>query len=234
MLSTNEVGEMLGIHPNTVRNMLKDGRLKAIKTRGGSGQYRFRESDVQAYLEDGALLAAPTVSETPPQRKQTGVEFLEDCGNPFYVFGSFLETQSAENYSKQLAGKAALWVEETLRQASLQFDSAALTDSREKVAFLTSLGVGIAAKKDQTGRWLLTSLLAYMDEQGTITLLDGTLQQFHPELEKGVVIIEWDEQKRYYTDLEIINQETFQDAINGKNTYFQEFIRKIRLKYPFK
>lgn len=250
LLSTNEVARLLRIHPNTVRNMLQDGRLQAIKTRGKTGPYRFRETDVQAYLDgegepelfeqkkkdspfyhsEGAL---EQIQKQSSQFLQDTLDYLGECANPFHILGSYLETLPADQYSRHLAGKAAIWAEETLRQAELRFDHAplAIFYPGTKDTFIKDIGVGIAAKKGKQGNWLLTSVLVY-PAANPAYLLDGTLQQFHPEMEKGVILLRWEEKNLFYTGLEIISPAEFQAAVIDRNgTYFQAFLQKIKKEY---
>lgn len=252
LLSTHEVARLLNLHPNTVRNMLQDGRLQAIKTRGRTGQYRFRETDILSYLEaegtpqlferkekdvplqsiQGAVRA---LKKQPNQVLQESLEYLGECGNPFRVLGSYLEATTPEQYSKHLTGKAAIWVEETLRQAEHRFDQShlAVFYPGTKEDFLRDIGVGVAAKKGSKGDWLLTSLLVYPREKPAY-LLDGTLQQFHPEMKKGAALLRWEERDRYYTGLEIVSSSEFKAAVLDRNaTYFQAFLLKVRRDNPF-
>lgn len=247
LLSTNEVARLLNIHPNTVRNMLQDGRLQAIKTRGRTGQYRFRESDIHAYLEAEGVPdlfekkekelplqsvqgAMSSLRKQPDQLLQECLEYLGDCGNPFRVMGSYLEAATPETYSRQVTGKAAIWVEETLRQAELGFDQSPLSIyyPGKKEDFLKDIGVGVAAKRGSKGEWLLTSLLVYPQDKPAY-LLDGTLQQFYPEMKKGVALLRWEERDNYYTGLEVISPSEFKAAVLDRNaTYFQAFLLKVR------
>lgn len=50
ILNTKEVSEILGIHPNTVRIMVMEGRIKSFKTKGNSGRYRYKEEDINEFL----------------------------------------------------------------------------------------------------------------------------------------------------------------------------------------
>ena len=52
MLKTREVAELLGLHPETVREMIRDGRLSATRLGpvGKGGRWRVSESDLAKYL----------------------------------------------------------------------------------------------------------------------------------------------------------------------------------------
>ena len=46
--STEEVSRMLGLHVNTIRRHVKEGRLKAYRF---GRQWRFTEEDLQEYMQ---------------------------------------------------------------------------------------------------------------------------------------------------------------------------------------
>ena len=46
--STEEVSKMLGLHVNTIRRHVKDGRLKAYRF---GRQWRFTEEDLKHYMK---------------------------------------------------------------------------------------------------------------------------------------------------------------------------------------
>ena len=48
LLSVNDVAEMLGLHPQTVRDFAGDGKLPGIKV---GKAWRFKPSEIEAYLE---------------------------------------------------------------------------------------------------------------------------------------------------------------------------------------
>lgn len=245
--STSEAARFLRVHPNTIRNMLQDGRLHAIKTRGKTGQYRFRETDLRAYLEAGgsptlwetAAPAAPVhdpeavLTEAKKKADRLGEEaltFVISCGNPFRVFGSYLEEVPLETYSKQLAGKAAFWVQETLRQVQLRYDASyfAILHSGTKENFLNDLQIGVAAMPGNAGEWVLTSVLVYTAQKKKM-ILDGTLQQFYPEMEKGVLLLPFEERERMYTGMELLSIPEFDRAVRDRQgIYFRAFLQKTR------
>ena len=230
LLSTNEVAERLHIHPNTVRNMLRDGRLQAIKTRGRTGQYRFRQSDVDLFLEsEGEVelfepsfpVQVPTVEAVIEQVEP--LDYLSKYTNPFHIFGSYLEPLSPERYSKELTGKAAIWVEESLRQIQLHLSEYGFASEMMK-----QIGVGVSLKKDRLGKWFITCSLIFKDNDG-IYILDGTLQQFHPELDKGLVLIDWADRDSYYIGFKAITQDSFHQAIrDSSGRAFKELVKDIK------
>ena len=52
MLTTSEVGQLLGIHVNTVRRWSKKGILRAYRI-SPRGDRRFRRQDIDRFLEEG-------------------------------------------------------------------------------------------------------------------------------------------------------------------------------------
>ncbi len=50
-LTLNQVAELLGVHPNTLRNWDKDGTLEA-KRIGKRRLYRYKKSDVLKFLDE--------------------------------------------------------------------------------------------------------------------------------------------------------------------------------------
>ena len=49
-LSVDEAAKRLGVHPNTVRNAIEQGRMRATKV---LGRWRIRESEVERVLHGG-------------------------------------------------------------------------------------------------------------------------------------------------------------------------------------
>ena len=46
-LTVNEFAEVIGVHPNSVRNMIKKGRLTAFRVGGGErSSYRISKSEI--------------------------------------------------------------------------------------------------------------------------------------------------------------------------------------------
>ena len=46
-LTVNEFAEVIGVHPNSVRNMIKKGRLSAFRVGGGErSSYRIARSEI--------------------------------------------------------------------------------------------------------------------------------------------------------------------------------------------
>lgn len=50
LLTVDQVAEMLGLHPETVREMARKGLLPALKLGGRTSPYRFRPAALEAHL----------------------------------------------------------------------------------------------------------------------------------------------------------------------------------------
>ena len=51
-LSVNEAAKRLGVHPNTVRNAIDTGRIRAVKV---LGRWRITEAEIERVLRGGSL-----------------------------------------------------------------------------------------------------------------------------------------------------------------------------------
>jgi excisionase family DNA binding protein len=55
MLTSKQAAEKLGVHPETLRRMVRDGRLKAVHLgKGPRSKLRVEESEVQRFIDDGS------------------------------------------------------------------------------------------------------------------------------------------------------------------------------------
>ncbi len=50
LLTVEEVAEVLRCSPKTVHKMINEGRLRAFKLRGGTGQHLVRETDLTRFI----------------------------------------------------------------------------------------------------------------------------------------------------------------------------------------
>ncbi|MDE1548427.1 helix-turn-helix domain-containing protein [Jeotgalibaca caeni] len=225
LYSTKEAAHFLGVHTNTIRNMVRDGRLSFIKTKGSKGDYRFRKSDLIASLHQEQLPLPVTKKEEKAQ--MDGLSFLASCGNPYLIFGSYLETRSSEDYSLAVKGKSAIWVQETLRQIRLQFPSSSLSLSMNVEQWLETIQIGISGMRRADGRIVITSFLLYEDGSDRF-IVDGTLQQFYPKLAPGIVTLTKNLAGQYYLKPEYISESVFQAAVKDpNNTYFKTYIQRF-------
>jgi excisionase family DNA binding protein len=59
LLTANEVCEILGIKMNTLRKWTSIGRLPVIRLSGKGGPVRWREKDLQSFIEKGFVPEDP-------------------------------------------------------------------------------------------------------------------------------------------------------------------------------
>lgn len=238
--TVKEVAAVLGVHPNTIKNMIHDGRMRAFKTKGHAGHYRISQEALEEYLVgEGQQIFAPVeAADLPPTDRpplgtvtERGLHFLQHVGSQSRVFGSYLETLTPEERSQQLKGKAHIWVLETIRQAERRFPESLLTHDFDVFAdYLATFHIGVAGKERMDGGLTLTCVLLYPTATGTV-ILDGTLQQFHPYLGGGLVTLNWQEQEQYYHGLTAVTYSAFQGAINDRNGhFFKSFLREADRK----
>ncbi|MCI2416563.1 helix-turn-helix domain-containing protein [Saccharopolyspora sp. K220] len=78
MFTADEVAERLGLHVRTVRNYVRDGRLKAVRI---GKQYRIARAELEAFT--GQSLE-PTVRDTVTRHRHVGVSSIVeiDAINP--------------------------------------------------------------------------------------------------------------------------------------------------------
>lgn len=70
LYSVEQVAERLGLHVRTVRNYVRDGRLKAVRI---GKQYRIARADLDALTGQNAMASA---SETAPARRHVEVSSI--------------------------------------------------------------------------------------------------------------------------------------------------------------
>src|SRR4051812_38640567 len=70
LYSVDQVADLLGLHAKTVRNYVRDGRLKAVRI---GKQYRIARADLETFA--GHPVAAPA-RETVPRRRHAEVSSI--------------------------------------------------------------------------------------------------------------------------------------------------------------
>lgn len=63
--SVDQVADLLGLHVRTIRNYVRDGRLRAVRV---GKQYRITHSDLEAFT--GARVPASADEPTPPRHTE--------------------------------------------------------------------------------------------------------------------------------------------------------------------
>jgi excisionase family DNA binding protein len=70
LLTADEVADLLGLHVRTVRNYVRDGRLKAVRI---GKQYRIAHADLEAFT---GRPAEPAVRDAVTRRRHVGVSSI--------------------------------------------------------------------------------------------------------------------------------------------------------------
>lgn len=70
LFTADEVADQLGLHVRTVRNYVRDGRLKAVRI---GKQYRIARADLEAFT---GRPAEPTVRDPVTRRRHVGVSSI--------------------------------------------------------------------------------------------------------------------------------------------------------------
>jgi excisionase family DNA binding protein len=70
LLTTREVADRFGVNPETILRWTRSGRLPAIRL--SVGAIRFRESEIEAWLDEHATAAPGRGSASHPDRHRHG------------------------------------------------------------------------------------------------------------------------------------------------------------------
>jgi excisionase family DNA binding protein len=88
LLTTEQVADLLQVHPFTVLKYIKDKKLKAFKL---GRVWRIRESDVEKFLEDRSMASKepiqnPEIKEIPKKEKiKTDENMLPNDKSDHYI-----------------------------------------------------------------------------------------------------------------------------------------------------
>lgn len=90
LLTSEQVAEILQVHPFTVLKYIKNGSLKAIKL---GRVWRIRERDIDTFLEERSMVLYPPSETKPPSDRQkepeiqtTETDFeIEDTESDHYI-----------------------------------------------------------------------------------------------------------------------------------------------------
>lgn len=83
-LTTEQVADILQVHPFTILKLIKSGKLKGVKL---GRVYRIKESDVHTFLEQSATSHATegkerSVEKKTPHEEKDGNYYVENDENP--------------------------------------------------------------------------------------------------------------------------------------------------------
>lgn len=241
-LTIAEAASRMGVHQNTVRTMIKNGKIAYTRTQGDTGNYRILESDVEAFMgtEDLTQVAPALILTKHLHRGQdqqdldewlpsllAGSELglflhLLKAADPFVVFGSFLKHASEEQYSETLRGKANIWVHTAITNImEIGIHKASIS------AIAQRLKIGIASVDLGGVQKPITTLLIFNGKNGSV-VLDGTLQQFFAGLGPGLFLMDKEVAQNYYINLKELSLEEYAEATEDEHSvYFQEFMREV-------
>jgi len=237
LLTTKEVSRMLGVHINTVRAMAEDERLQGVKTKGEQGHWRFHLSDVENFMNSNASSGIDSILEEityildgiPPLLLGEGIKSnanLWEFINKYYgirnVFGSYAIHADMEKYREIINKKGFVW----LGEGSANFIDA-LNQNPNNSKFHhdkftnmdTEFAFGVVKSPSIFGEfsYSLVPLLVVKDKQDKTWIIDGTLQQFYPNLEKGLAVLPLEKAKDLYIGLQIYNKKEFAELYNDPN-----------------
>jgi excisionase family DNA binding protein len=84
--TTEQVANILQVHPFTILKYIKQGKLKGIKL---GRIYRIKESDIQKFLEERTTISAESAPKEQKEEKQAPEPKKEknkkDEGDHFYI-----------------------------------------------------------------------------------------------------------------------------------------------------
>lgn len=242
LYTTSEVADLLGVHRNTVRTMVKDGRLQAIKTKEGTGHLRFSKAAIDAYTEEHDLTrVSPKLiqqthflyAENDHDRDQMDA-WLDDDEDIFYfdnllsgldplhIFGSYLKMVSNDEYSTAMRGNTHKWIFGGLVDLFTNADN-----KSEMRRILSRMSVGLGSVDLGGYKKPMTATLIYHGKYKDL-VLDGTLQQFIPELDKGIVVMERDVAESFYIKYRELDFDAYIAAVEGKeSTVFNDMLKDV-------
>lgn len=229
LLTTKEVSSMLGVHINTIRTMTEDGRLKGVKTKGEQGHWRFHLSDVENFMNSNTSSGIDSIlgeityilDEIPPLLLDTGMKSntnLWEYINKYYgirsVFGSYAIHADMEKYRDIIDRKGFVWLGEGSANFmdTLNKQTNKSKFHNDKFANMdTEFAFGVVKSPSIFGEfsYSLVPLLVVRDNQEKTWIIDGTLQQFYPNLEKGLAVLPLEKAKDLYIGLQIYNKKEF-------------------------
>lgn len=201
--------------------MADDGRLKGVKTKGEQGHWRFKLSDVEKFMHkqdnsegttssERILDSAIYILDTIPNQLLSGNEMnnrIWNHVNKYFgirsVFGSYAIHSEMDTYREIINRKGFVWLGEgaanfmedyNLNKNKSEFFIEKIINHDLKFAF----GVVKYPSLFQVDSYSLVSLLVVKDKNNKEWVVDGTLQQFYPNLEKGLVVFPMEKAKELY------------------------------------
>lgn len=228
-LTAKEAADRMGVHVNTVRAMVEDGRLNGYKTSGENGHWRIPWSEVEAFMNKRGEEKNPLdwknsihyISDDIPSALKEGTvgnAALWDFVNRYYgirsVFGSTAVHSDMNTYRNLIERKGFIWIGEGVANYMDAYgkNKNSTSFSGDKFRNLdTQYGFGVVKSPSifDTVSYSLVPLLVVKDKDEKTWVVDGTLQQFFPDMEKGLVVLPFEKAEQLYIGLKIYSKEEF-------------------------
>lgn len=249
LITTKEAAKILGVHVNTIRTMIEDGRLKGTKT-GENGHWRFLKSDIEKFIQNTSEKDADSILNNAIYFLEDIPEELNDKGygctlwntvNKYFgirtVFGSMAIHADMSKYIEIIEKKSFQWIGEGFCNFMDEHNYLKMTGkkSQESIAskmifstnFQMAFGVVKFPSMFDTYSYSTVSLLVVTDNNNKKWVVDGTLQQFYSNMKKGLVILPYAKAKEVYISLEVYNRAEFAELF-GDADISEKFIQKAK------
>lgn len=246
LLSMKEVSAMLGLHANTIRRMADNGELPSVRTKEGSGHRRFRREDIEAYLTTGSIDSFASIFDRVhyilddiPEKLQEKDMYSSGLWNhvlKYYgirsVFGSLAVHSTIWEYVDIIHNKSFKWIGEGTSNTidaiySGRDNSAKFVNEDINKGFAV---VDKSLKGDELSFKVVT-ILSFTDKEGNTWVIDGTLQQFFPNLHKGLVVFSLEDAEKFYIKVEIIKDKKRFTELYNNPFYMQQILEETRYEY---
>lgn len=227
-MTAKQAAEMMGVHVNTIRTMIEDGRLNAYKTNGEQGHWRIPVGEIELFMsqekEKGEtdflngfyymLDDIPSILLNDSISSESYWQYINRYYGIRSVFGSQAIHAENEDYRKLIEGKGFIWLGEGATNYMEAFNQAKNNSKFHSDKFHnldTHFGFGVvkAPSLFESYSYSLVPLLMTTDRQGNEWVVDGTLQQFYPGMEKGLVIMSREKAEQVYLNLQSYNKQEF-------------------------
>ena len=167
--TATEVADLFGVHKNTVRNMLKDGRLHAVKTKAHTGHFRFNKEEVHELLARTSPSTIDSVSEYESVMESVTMGIVLDIENG--------EIEDEEGFKKELEKQTKRIV--SILSYNAQFDISKEYEEDENLNMFLN-GQELAA----IGDWSMRDIVERYVEIRTLDLLELSVWE---QIQKQVI-----------------------------------------------
>ena len=240
-MTAKAAADLMGVHVNTVRAMIEDGRLKGYKTGNESGHWRITYKELDAFMnkkngEGSEESVASILSKAHYLLDEVPNELVSDSLNShslwefvnrYYgirsVFGSIAIHSDMDTYRSIIGKKGMVWIGEGTANFMDASEKAKGSSkfSRDKLMTTSvhyAFGVVKAPSIFDEYVYSLVPLLVVEDGQENEWTVDGTLQQFFPEMEKGLVVLPLEQAETLYLNLQVFDKHEFAERYSDPTT----------------